>query len=123
MGKRKGAVVAGARTASRLRVGCRGLRGGRGRVGLESDDAAVHFWVQDTGPGIDPQDLPHLFTKFYRGTPGKRRELTPGSGLGLSIAQKAARTLDGAITVRSALGRGSIFTATFPKATSKTRAS
>jgi histidine kinase len=89
--------------------------GGRVRVGLESDGSQVRFWVSDTGRGIQASDLPHLFTKFYRGEPGQRRERIPGSGLGLNIAQKAARSLGGEITVTSEPGQGSVFTGTFPK--------
>ncbi len=89
--------------------------GGRVRIGLESDDAQVRFWVSDTGRGIEPEDIPHLFTQFYRGKPGERAERIPGSGLGLNIAQKAARSLGGEITVRSEPGQGSVFTVTFPK--------
>jgi len=97
--------------------------GGRVRVGLESDDNEVRLWVSDTGCGITAEDLPHLFTKFYRGEPGERRERIPGSGLGLNIAQKAARSLGGEITVQSEPGQGSVFTATFPKTESKAEAS
>lgn len=93
--------------------------GGSVRVGLEADDEAVRFWVSDTGCGIKAEDLPHLFMKFYRGEPGERRERIPGSGLGLNIAQKAARSLGGAITVQSEPGQGSIFTVTFPKTAPK----
>lgn len=97
--------------------------GGRVSAGLESDEREVRFWVSDTGPGIKPEDAPHLFTKFYRGDVGGRRERIPGSGLGLAIAQKAARALGGEISVSSAPGQGSIFTATFPKSTSKAEVS
>lgn len=93
--------------------------GGHVLVGLESDDSAVRFRVSDTGCGIKAEDIPHLFTKFYRGEPGGGRECIPGSGLGLNIAQKAAFSLGGTIAVQSEPGRGSTFTVTFPKAASK----
>ena len=88
--------------------------GGRVRLGLESDDKEVRFWVADTGCGIEAADLPHLFTKFYRGEPSARERI-PGSGLGLNIAQRAARSLGGEISVTSQPGQGSVFTVAFPK--------
>ncbi|MDE2141432.1 MAG: HAMP domain-containing histidine kinase [Elusimicrobia bacterium] len=97
--------------------------GGRVRVGLESDDKEVRFWVSDTGRGVKPEDVPHLFTKFYRGETGAGRERIPGSGLGLHIAQKAAGSLGGKITVRSEPGRGAVFTAAFPKTAPRAEAS
>lgn len=77
--------------------------GGRVRVGLEDDDANVRFWVSDTGRGIEAAEIPGLFS-----------ESAPG--LGLSIVQRAARSLGGAVTVASEPGRGSTFTVAFPKA-------
>ncbi len=63
--------------------------GGRVELGAtvhhSSDNAAdqfVQIWVQDSGPGIDPADLPHLFERFYRGRNAREPE---GSGLGLAI--------------------------------------
>ncbi|MDD5303119.1 MAG: HAMP domain-containing sensor histidine kinase [Elusimicrobia bacterium] len=97
--------------------------GGRVRVGLEADDDVVRFWVSDTGCGIKAEDLPHLFTKFYRGETESGRERIPGSGLGLNIAQKAALSLGGTITVTSEPGRGSVFTVTVPKRASMAGAS
>lgn len=95
--------------------------GGKIRAGLAADDASLRLWVADTGCGIKAEDLPHLFTKFYRGEPGAGRERIPGSGLGLNIAQKAALSLGGAITVTSEPGQGSVFTVTFPKTAPKAK--
>lgn len=97
--------------------------GGKIRVGLEADDSELRLRVADTGCGIKAEDLPHLFTKFYRGEPGERRRRIPGSGLGLSIAQKAAHALGGTITVTSKPGEGSVFTVTFPKTATKDKVS
>jgi signal transduction histidine kinase len=71
--------------------------------------------VCDTGPGIDPEDLPHIFERYYRARytrPGSK----PGSGLGLSIARLIAVAHDGSITVESELGKGTCFRVWLPTA-------
>lgn len=67
--------------------------------------------VQDTGPGIAPEDLPHLFERFYRGRTAGRRG---GMGLGLSIARWIADEHGGQITVETRAGEGSTFTVWLP---------
>lgn len=73
--------------------------------------------VRDTGSGIDPADLPHIFERHYRSkqasTAGARTSL--GSGLGLSIARLIAQVHNGAITVESEPGHGSCFTLWLPE--------
>lgn len=69
--------------------------------------------VADTGDGIAPEDLPHIFDRFYRGGEGAR---DAGLGLGLSISRELARALGGDITVASTPGKGSRFTLTIPLA-------
>jgi len=69
--------------------------------------------VSDTGDGIAPDDLPHVFDRFYRGGEGAR---DAGLGLGLSISRELARALDGDITATSTPGQGSRFTLTLPLA-------
>jgi signal transduction histidine kinase/HAMP domain-containing protein len=66
------------------------------------------FEVEDTGIGIAPDDLPHLFEKFYR---GKQREARAqhGSGLGLAIVRSIAEQHSGRVWVESQLGKGSKF--------------
>ncbi len=66
------------------------------------------FEVEDTGIGIAPDDLPHLFEKFYR---GKQREARAqhGSGLGLAIVRSIAEQHSGRVWVESQLASGSIF--------------
>ncbi|HLG60318.1 MAG TPA: HAMP domain-containing sensor histidine kinase [Ktedonosporobacter sp.] len=73
-----------------------------------ADDWAV-VKVNDTGIGIAPEDLPHIFERFYRADRARTRDCG-GSGLGLSIAQSITQALGGTIAVESAPGRGSIFT-------------
>ena len=69
----------------------------------------VTFAVQDTGPGISPRDMPHLFDRFYRGEAGYNSG-TPGTGLGLAICKDILDHLHGHITVESESGQGAVFT-------------
>jgi two-component system OmpR family sensor kinase len=71
--------------------------------------------VADTGPGIAPSDLPHVFERFWRSDPSRDRH-TGGSGLGLSIAQALVRAHDGDITVSSSTDAGTTFVVTLPAA-------
>ena len=73
------------------------------------EEAWVAIAVQDTGPGITPEELPRLFERFYRGRLADSGHTT-GVGLGLSIAQKIAEAHGGQITVTSTVGQGSTFT-------------
>lgn len=69
--------------------------------------------VRDTGFGIPPKELPHIFKRFYRG--GKfQREQISGSGLGLAIAKELTEIHGGWITVESKENQGSIFTVWLP---------
>jgi PAS domain S-box-containing protein len=79
----------------------------------EAPDTVV-FKVTDTGCGIDDQDLPHIFEKFYRSKNDQVLQ-KPGSGLGLAITSEIVRLHDGFIEVESAPGSGSSFTTTLPK--------
>jgi len=69
--------------------------------------------VTDEGPGIAPDDLPHIFDRFYRSTESRTM---PGSGLGLSIVKRAAERHGGTAAVRSRVGEGSTFTLQLPTA-------
>lgn len=88
-------------------------KGGTVTVSLESRGELAALSVRDTGRGIAPEDLPHIFTKFYRA--GAAGERIPGSGLGLTIAQRAAEALGGKLSVQSLLGQGSVFTVVIPR--------
>jgi signal transduction histidine kinase len=80
-------------------------------------DGMVAVSVEDTGSGIAPEDLPHIFERFYRADSSRSRA-TGGSGLGLTIARRLVESHGGSIGVESAVGHGSRFTFTLPVATS-----
>ncbi|HEX9154844.1 MAG TPA: HAMP domain-containing sensor histidine kinase, partial [Nitrospira sp.] len=73
----------------------------------------VDISIQDEGGGIQPADLFRIFDKFYRAAGSERRK---GAGLGLYIVKRLIEAMGGKVAVASQLGKGSIFTASFPKA-------
>jgi signal transduction histidine kinase len=87
---------------------------GRLTIAADCDTSQVILTVTDTGQGIAPEDLPHLFERFYRipGSEGKAE----GSGLGLAIAEKIVREHNGRLTVSSEVGSGTTFTIELPLA-------
>ena len=74
--------------------------------------------VSDTGEGIAPDHLLHVFDRFYRADPSRSRE-SGGSGLGLTIAQQIVRAHRGEMGVSSAVGRGTRFAFTLPAVASE----
>jgi signal transduction histidine kinase len=88
--------------------------GGRVRIRADADgDGVVRFSVDDTGPGIPAESLPHLFELFWQ---ARDRRATLGTGLGLSIARGVVEAHGGRISVESTPGEGSTFTFTVPVA-------
>lgn len=85
--------------------------GGKVELILELDGDAAVIHVRDAGPGIPPADLPHIFTRFYRGDQSRSLQ---GNGLGLSLAQAFAKAHGGGITVKSGTA-GSTFTVHLPR--------
>lgn len=87
-----------------------------GQVTVRAEVAPDHarIAVRDTGPGILPEDLPHIFERLYRGDPARTRA-TGGAGLGLAIARVLAEALGGTLTVQSQPGAGAEFTLTLPR--------
>lgn len=73
----------------------------------------VAFEVRDTGPGIAPEDVPHIFDRFYRANRARTRE-TGGSGLGLAIVQRLVGAHGGSVHVESVLGQGTTFRVLLP---------
>jgi len=85
--------------------------GGAITVRLRSSGDVVTLAVQDTGEGIEPKHLPHLFDRFYRATSAIVKN-SAGTGLGLPIVKEIAAAHHGMITVESQVGKGSLFTLT-----------
>jgi signal transduction histidine kinase len=86
--------------------------GGRVELRASVDDAALHVDVRDTGVGIDKDDLPHVFDRYWH---SKRKGRAIGSGLGLTIARGIVEAHGGTISVQSELGRGSTFSFVIPR--------
>lgn len=84
-------------------------------VGAVNKGEKATLVVGDTGPGIDAKHLPHLFERFYRVDSGRSRELG-GTGLGLSIVKHLVEAMQGAVDVESAVGEGSQFMVSLPRA-------
>lgn len=74
---------------------------------LYQPDCLLHFTVEDTGLGIDPNDVPRLFQPFEQTEAGRR--VQHGTGLGLAISHKFVKLLGGAIALNSQVGQGSVF--------------
>jgi len=87
--------------------------GGRVVIALSFEPGQVRMSVQDSGSGIAPEELGHLFDRFYRADKSRSRT-EGGTGLGLSIARRLAQAHGGDITVASAPGEGATFAVTLP---------
>jgi len=74
----------------------------------------AYLHVRDHGMGIRATDLPHIFQRFYRADRSRSKDQRDGYGLGLSIAEKLVKQLDGEIIVESTPGQGSTFTIKLP---------
>ena len=71
---------------------------------ITSDGVWVEGWVKDTGIGISPENMEHVFDRFY-----KVNEFKQGTGLGLSICEAIVELLGGRIWVESILDKGTAF--------------
>jgi signal transduction histidine kinase len=88
--------------------------GGAVAVELIEGEGEDVIEVRDTGPGIPPDELPHIFERFYRGTnTGDAR--ASGSGLGLAIVRSIVQMHGGSIDVASVVGEGSVFRIHLPR--------
>lgn len=87
---------------------------GRISIGLTGNTDVVQFFIRDTGPGIPPTDIPHLFQKFYRVDNSATRTIG-GTGLGLFICRKIVELYKGRIWAESELGKGSTFYINLPR--------
>ncbi|MBN1813151.1 MAG: HAMP domain-containing protein [Anaerolineae bacterium] len=88
--------------------------GGQITVSVRRVGGEMRVTVRDTGEGIAPDDLPHVFERFYRADQARSRD-TGGSGLGLSIAKSLVEAQGGTITVESQVGQSSVFTVSLPQ--------
>lgn len=88
--------------------------GGNVSIYAESDEDNISVFVRDTGEGILPEDIPHVFERFYRGEKSRNRS-SGGAGLGLAIAKGIIEAHKGNIFVESQPGRETVFTFTLPK--------
>jgi signal transduction histidine kinase len=86
--------------------------GGQLTVGARVHRGEVQLWVRDTGTGIPPEALPHVFERYWQAKEAESR----GTGLGLYIAKGIVEAHGGRIWAESAQGRGSTFTFTLPVA-------
>jgi signal transduction histidine kinase len=84
-------------------------------LGLSADDATVTVQVTDRGVGISEEQLPYIFDRFFQVDGGATRTVG-GFGLGLSLVRHFVEAHGGRINVHSALGQGSTFTVTLPRA-------
>lgn len=88
--------------------------GGKVSVGVGERASSVTISVSDTGPGIDPEDLPRVFERLY--VAQRYRPLRPeGSGLGLTIVKELVDAMDGRASVESAPGRGTTVKVELPR--------
>jgi len=89
--------------------------GGRVRLSAAPNGSGVVFTVEDTGVGIPPEHLPHVFERFYRADPSRSRA-TGGAGLGLAVVRQLVVAHGGTVVADSAPGRGTRMTFTLPPA-------
>ncbi len=87
--------------------------GGTVTVTMGREEGEVWVKVSDTGIGIPPEAMPHLFEEFYR-APNARAVNAVGTGLGLTIVRELVERYRGRIEVESEVGKGTTFTVTFP---------
>lgn len=92
-------------------------QGGEVIIGLGKENQKARITISDTGPGIPPEDLPHIFERFYRGEKSRTRSKDgKGFGLGLSIAYWIVRNHGGTIEVSSQEKKGTTFCIWLPLA-------
>ena len=88
--------------------------GGKISVNIVAETEKITISVKDTGIGIPPEDLPHIFERFYRADKSRNR-LTGGAGIGLTITKAIIDAHGGSIKVTSRVGEGTEFIVSLPK--------
>ena len=86
--------------------------GGIVAVAGRAEPDAVVVEVRDTGEGIAPADLPHIWERFYQ---GESTRGSGGAGMGLALVKELTEAMGGSVAVESEIGRGSRFTISLPK--------
>ena len=94
--------------------GVKYTKAGTVTVDVKGDDQTVSVTITDSGIGIPPEDVPHLFQKFYRVDNSDTREIG-GTGLGLYISRRLIESNNGHIGVNSTFGKGSTFYVQMPR--------
>jgi two-component system OmpR family sensor kinase len=87
--------------------------GDRVEIRASDDGQLAIVEIADTGPGIPEAELPHIFEELFR---GEDAATAPGSGLGLALVQRIITLHDGAVEVRSQVGRGTVMVVNLPLA-------
>jgi len=87
----------------------------RARVEANGDGRWMAIAVADHGPGVNPEDLPHVFEPFYRGR-GRAASAVPGSGLGLTVVNSIVHAHGGRVDVVTGADRGTTFELRLPLA-------
>lgn len=87
--------------------------GGIVAIECEQSDRGIVLRVRDSGEGIPPEDLPHIFERFYR-VDKSRNHASGGMGIGLSITKAIVEAHGGTISVESKVGSGSVFSISLP---------
>jgi signal transduction histidine kinase len=88
--------------------------GGIVAVMAAAEDDGVCIEVRDTGEGIPPQELAHIWERFYRGE-SARTEDRRGAGLGLALVKELVEAMGGTVEVESVVEEGSCFTVRVPR--------
>jgi two-component system, OmpR family, sensor histidine kinase CiaH len=92
------------------------VKGGSVRCTLARAHSSAVLTIEDTGIGIPTKDIPHIFERFYKADTSRTQKASLGSGLGLAIVKEIVDRELGTIVVTSTVGKGTVFTITFPTA-------
>lgn len=91
--------------------------GGSIEIRVYFEGTKIQLTVSDTGNGISPEDLPHIFDRYFQ-SKSPEKAIQGGAGIGLAICREYTRLFDGKLEAQSSPGKGSVFTLTFtPKYT------
>ncbi len=83
-------------------------------IRAKKNDHRIKIYLEDQGIGIEENDIPHIFDRFYRADKSRTKTEIPGYGLGLSIAKKIINVHNGTITAKSTMGKGTVFIISLP---------